>query len=390
MIALDEAQARLLALVSPLPPVEIPLHQAAGYWAAADIVAKRTQPARPLSAMDGYAVAAGERADWTVIGESAAGRPFEGAIGTEDAIRIFTGAALPEGADSIIVQENVTKTDTTISIDPANRPRPGQHVRAKGSDFSAGDVLIAAGEHLTPARIALAASGGHGSVPVRRRPRITLLATGDELVPPGEDAGTDLLPESNSVMVAAMLRDWPCDVEILPIAPDRLETLASVIGSLQCDVLITMGGASVGDHDLVKPALEQCGARLDFWKVAMRPGKPVMAGMLGSTLALGLPGNPVSAFVTTLLFAMPAIARLCGARAPLPQRETIKLGAPFPTNGLRTDHIRARMTGEGAVPVGPNDSAGMGGLAGADILVIRPPGAPSANPGDMAEAIRII
>lgn len=390
MISLEEAQARLLALVEPLEAIEIPLPEAAGYWASTDIVAKRTQPVRPLSAMDGYAVAADGRTSWTVIGESAAGRPFAGSIGAGEAVRIFTGAALPDGTDSIVIQENVTRIEAGISIDPADLPCSGQHVRAQGSDFSAGDVLIAAGERMTPARIALAASGGHGSVPVRRRPRIALLATGDELVPPGADAGTDLLPESNGVMVAAMLRDWPCDVKVLPIARDNLETLVGTIGALQCDVLITMGGASVGDHDLVKPALEHCGARLDFWKVAMRPGKPVMAGMLGKTLAIGLPGNPVSAFVTTLLFAMPAIARLCGARNPLPQREPVRLGAMFPANGVRTDHVRARMTGEGAVQVGPNDSAGMGGLAGAGLLVIRPPNAPAANQGEMAEAIRII
>lgn len=390
MITLEEAQARLLALVEPLPPVDLPLLDATGYWASADIFSKRTQPVRALSAMDGYAVAADGRTEWTVVGESAAGKPLDREIGSGEAARIFTGAALPVGTDAIVIQENARRDGNSLIIEPTDAPAPDQHVRAQGSDFLTGDLLIAAGDRLTPARIALAASGGYGALPVRRRPRVALLPTGNELVPPGVDAGTDSLPESNSVMLAAMLRDWPCDVQMLPIAPDRLDTLVDIFGEADCEVLITMGGASVGDHDLVKPALERCGANLDFWKVAMRPGKPVMAGRLGTTLVVGLPGNPVSAFVTAMLFALPAIARLCGARDPLPRREQVRLGAAFPAGGSRTDHVRARMTPEGAIPVGPNDSAGMGGLAGADILVVRPIDAPVAVRGDIAEAIRIV
>jgi len=382
MISLEEAQSQLLALARPLSIVTLPLIDAAGSWAAEDVVSKRTQPVRPLSAMDGYAVAAGGNGPWRVIGESAAGRPFIGKVGAGEAARIFTGAALPGGTDTVIIQENVTRDGDAISINAEDAPHPNRHVRAEGSDFRTGDVLVRAGERLTPARIALIASGGHGSVAVHRPPRIALLATGNELVPPGEDTGSDLLPESNSVMIAAMLHDLPRIINILGIIPDDLNELATAIRSVDADLLITMGGASVGDHDLVKPALEQCGASLDFWKVAIRPGKPVMAGQLGKMIILGLPGNPVSAFVTALLFAKPVAAALSGARDPLPRRTAMQLAVPLPANGDRTDHVRARIIGDGVAPVGPNDSAAMGGLAAADCIIVRLPNAPAAIPGD--------
>jgi molybdopterin molybdotransferase len=390
MISLEEAQSRLLTLVKPLPVVTLPLIDAAGSWAAEDVVSKRTQPVRALSAMDGYAVAAGGNSPWRVIGESAAGRPFAGKVGTGEAARIFTGAALPGGTDTVIIQEDVRRNGDAISIEPEDAPRPNQHVRAEGSDFRAGDLLVKAGERLNPARIALIAGGGHGSVAVHRRPRIALLATGDELVPPGEDAGSDLLPESNTVMIAAMLRDFPCDISILGIVPDDLDKLIAAIGSVEADLLVTLGGASVGDHDLVKPALERCGASLDFWKVAMRPGKPVMAGKLGDMLVIGLPGNPVSAFVTTLLFTKPAAAALAGASDPLPRRKPMRLGAALPANGSRADHPRAKATIEGVMPVGSNDSAAMGGLAKADLLIIRAPNAPPAAIGAEVMTLSIL
>lgn len=389
MISLEEAQARLLALASPLPVETLPLREAIGRWVADDIIARRTQPVRNLSAMDGYAVSSADPGPWRVIGESAAGRPFAGAVGAGETVRIFTGAALPQGTDTVVIQENIVR-DADLVRSTAAHPQPGHHVRPAGQDFLAGTVLIRAGERLTPARIALAASGGHGMLAVGRRPRVALLATGDELVPPGSDAGDDRLPESNMHMLAAMFSRLPCDVEMLPIAPDRLDTLVTAITGAECDLLITLGGASVGDHDLVRPALEQCGAQLDFWKVAMRPGKPVMAGRLGQRVVVGLPGNPVSAFVTAMLFAQPLAMRLAGAGDPLPRRESVRLAVDLPANGPRTDHIRARMGAEGAAPVGPNDSSLLVGLAASDLLIVRLPDAPAARTGDLVPAIRII
>lgn len=389
MISLDEAQAQLLALITPLPVETLPLLEAAGRWAAADIFSKRTQPARALSAMDGYAIAFGSTGPWRVIGESAAGRPFQGIVGQGEAARIFTGAALPDGTDTIIIQENVTREGDSIRVEPEHTPCAGQHVRPKGSDFQTGDLLVRSGERLNGARIALAAGGGHGSVAVRRRPRIALMATGDELVPPGAETGNDRLPESNTVMLSAMFQDIACDINIIGIVPDNLSRIATAIQNVDADLLITLGGASVGDHDLVRPALEQCGASLSFWKVAMRPGKPVIAGTLGDMVVLGLPGNPVSAFVTALLFAKPVAAALSGASAPLPRYTPIRLAAPLLANGNRTDHIRAKLTIEGAIPVGPNDSSAMGGLAAADYLIVRPPNAPPLGIGDEVSALAL-
>ena len=382
MISLEAAQSQLLALVIPLPTETLPLIEAAGRWAAEDVISKRTQPTRALSAMDGYAIASGGNGPWRVIGESAAGHPFAGKVANGEAVRIFTGAAVPDGADTILIQENVTREGEAIRANPANVPVSGRHVRRQGSDFSAGDVLVRQGERLTPARVALAASGGHGRLTVRRRPRIALIATGNELVPPGAETGLDLLPESNTTMIQAMFHDLPCEINNIGIVPDDLPRIAEAIRSVDADLLITIGGASVGDHDLVKPALEQCGASLGFWKVAIRPGKPVMAGRLGGMIVIGLPGNPVSAFVTALLFAKPVTAALSGARDPLPCRMSARLAAALPANGDRADHLRARMTPEGVLPVGANDSAAMGGLAAADRLIVRPPNAPAADAGD--------
>ena len=303
-------------------------------------------------------------------------------IGDGEAARIFTGAAVPQGADAVVIQENVTRDEDTIRVAPADAPITGRHIRQQGSDFRKGDLLIKKGERLMPAQVALAAGGGHDKLSVRRRPRIALIATGDELVAPGVDAGDDFLPESNTTMLAGLLHDLDCNINLIGIIPDKLTEMVAAIRSVDADLLITLGGASVGDHDLVRPALEACGAKLDFWKVAMRPGKPVMAGQLGEMIVLGLPGNPVSAFVTALLFAKPVAAALAGAASPLARQFTVRAAADLPANGERIDHVRARNTVDGVVPVGPNDSASLGGLAAADCLIVRPPNAPPANIGD--------
>ncbi|WP_219892492.1 molybdopterin molybdotransferase MoeA [Aquisediminimonas profunda] len=382
MISLEAAQARLVALASPLPLQTVSLADATGRWSADDVYSKRTQPARALSAMDGYAMAGGSVGPWRVIGESAAGRPFAGRVGDGEAARIFTGAAVPHGADAVVIQENIVRDGNIIRVAPADVPITGRHIRQQGSDFRAGDLLIKSGDRLMPAQVALAAGGGYDQLTVRRRPRVALIATGDELVAPGVDAGDDFLPESNTTMLAGLLDELKCDIKRIGIIPDNLSEIVAAIRAADADLLITLGGASVGDHDLVRPALEACGAKLDFWKVAMRPGKPVMAGQLGNMLVLGLPGNPVSAFVTALLFAKPVAAALAGANAPLARQFTVRVAAPLPANGERIDHLRARNTAAGVVPVGPNDSASLGGLAGADCLIVRPPNAPAADIGD--------
>jgi molybdopterin molybdotransferase len=326
---------------------------------------------------------------WDVVGESSAGSPYRGSIMAGQAVRIFTGAALPTGADRVIMQEDAARDGNVISATSANRIEPGHHVRRSGSDFRSGDTLIEAGERLTPARIALAVSGGHAELPVRRRVQVEVLSTGNELVAPGEDAGDDLLPESNALMVGLMLRDFRCSVVSPGIIPDDLELLTGAIrqANESADVIVTTGGASVGDHDLVRPALEACGATLDFWKVAMRPGKPMFAGKLGRSIILGLPGNPVSAYVTAELFLKPLIAALGGATTPSPRRELAILHGDLPAVGPRTDHVRAVRNLGLVVPVGVNDSAALRALAKADTLIVRPAHSAPAKSGDTIEII---
>jgi molybdopterin molybdotransferase len=325
------------------------------------------------------------------LGESAAGLPFSGAVATGQAVRIFTGAALPSGTDTIVIQEDVTVSDTGFSLSTEQIIASGQHVRPKGSDFETGTPLIARGDRLTSARIALAAMGGHATLKVHRRAIIAIVSTGNELVPPGVDAGEDFLPESNSLMIGAMLRDFRCSVISPGIIPDDLDVLKSAIhdATQEADIIVTIGGASVGDHDLVRPALEACGAQLDFWRVAMRPGKPVMAGMLGNCLVLGLPGNPVSAFVTAELFLKPLLATLGGASSTLPRRELAILHGELPANGARIDHIRG-VRNRGLVrPIGINDSAALSALAASDCLIVRAPNAPAAKNGETIDIIHI-
>ena len=389
MIALAEAQARLIALAKPVSSETVPLLGSIGRWLSADVIARRTQPARDLSAMDGYAVnAADEQRSWRVIGESAAGKPFSGQIGADETVRIFTGAALPPGSNTIVIQENVTRDGDVITLSEGNPPEAGRHVRPLGGDFARGEALITAGTRLSPAGIALAAMGGHGSVPVRRPIRVAIISSGDELVAPGTQTDDDHIPATNALMIASMLDGWPVEINDIGIVADTLDALIIAMKKAEnADIIVTSGGASVGDHDLVRPALINAGATLDFWKVAMRPGKPLMAGQLGDSIVLGLPGNPVSAFVTAILFLKPAIAALSGASDALPRSLTGILGTAMPAIGARTDHIRARLFENGLFPVGMDDSAALKGLARADALIVREAGAPAANIGDFVRYI---
>lgn len=389
MIGWEEAQARILALGKPVSTETLPLNDAANRWSASDIVARRTQPARDLSSMDGYAIRFADMpGPWRVIGDSAAGAPFTGTIGKGEAARIFTGAALPAGADTIVIQEDVTRDADSLTLTGDGPPDRGAYIRRSGSDFTNGDQLVATGDRLSPATLALAAMGGHGSLAVHRRIRVALVSTGNELVAPGSAIDPDRLPNSNAPMLAAMLADLPVEIVDLGIAGDARESHASAFArATDCDILVTSGGASVGDHDLVRPVLLDMGAALDFWKVAMRPGKPLLAGTLGSTIVLGLPGNPVSAFATATLFVLPLVRHLSGARTSLPHRIPARIDAPMPAVGARTDFIRARWKGGMLSPLPSSDSGVLTSLAQADAFIIRPAGAEAIPAGTQVDAL---
>jgi len=392
MISVAEAQERILALASPLNVEQGLLGEAAGRWTAATIHARRSQPAADLSAMDGYALRFAELpGPWRVIGESAAGAGLDRALAAGEAARIFTGAPLPEGADTILVQEEAARDGDQLRLDGDGPGFAGAHIRTRASDFAEGAALIEAGALLTGPRIALAAIGGHGALPVRRRPRVTLLSTGDELVVPGAPTPGVMLPASNAPMLAALLDSRRVTVEDAGIVPDRLEALVDAFAkaAARSDVIVTTGGASVGDRDLVRPALEAAGASLDFWKVAMRPGKPLMAGRLGDAVVIGLPGNPVSAYVTATLFLLPLLAHLGGAAKPLPIARDAVLADGLPAVGARADYLRGRLDGDRVAPLRGQDSAALLMLAEADALIVRPPHSAAAAAGDRVEIISL-
>ncbi|MCC4252763.1 MAG: gephyrin-like molybdotransferase Glp [Pseudomonadota bacterium] len=383
LLPVAEAQARLFALARPLPAESVAVGAAVGRWLADDVAALRDQPWTDLSAMDGYAVRAAEHpGPWRIVGESAAGSATLSPLAPGDACRIFTGAPVPPGADSILIQENavVDGDRLTASADPLPA---GRHVRRHASDFACGAPLLRRGSRLGPAQIALAVLGGHGELPVGRRPRVALLSTGNELVPPGAPTPPGALPSSNAPMLAAMLAGLPCDVTDLGIIPDDLDAMVAAFESAaQADIIVSTGGASVGDHDLVRPAFAKAGGALDFWKIRMRPGKPLMAGTLGDALFLGLPGNPVSAFVTGTLFMAPLVRHLGGAANPLPPTADAILASPLPATGDRDDYLRAWRGADGVVSVTSQDSAATAAMAMADCLILRPAASPLASPGD--------
>lgn len=390
LIPVAEAQARMLALRGPLPEENVPLVDAIGRYAAQDILARRTQPAMDLSAMDGYAIRFTERpGPWTVIGESAAGGGLDRALQPGEAARIFTGAPVPAGADTILIQEEATHDGDWLTMTGEGPPAIGAHIRPAGGDFREGSRLLAKGSAIGPAAIALVASGGHGELPVRRRPRVGLLSTGNELVPPGAPTPGALLPASNGPMLAALLGRSTCTVIDHGIVRDDLDTIAAAFTRIagDSDIILTTGGASVGDHDLVLPALEQAGATIDFWRVRMKPGKPVMIGTLGDAIVLGLPGNPVSAFVTATLFAKPLIAHLLGAAHPVPMPITARLTAPLSATGNRAEYVRARWAGGGVEPLSGQDSAGLAALVQAELLIVREAEAGSLQAGAEVEVL---
>lgn len=396
LLPVDEALSRLLALAPGKQRTEtVALAAAEGRVLAQDIAARLTHPAFDNSAMDGYAGRHQDLADvgaeLRVIGQSAAGHGFSGQVGPGEAVRIFTGAPIPAGADTVLAQE-----DAEILGDSRIRTHfaltRGRHVRPKGQDFSEGDVIVRAGEQMTPARLTVAAAMNHPALTVLVRPKVAILATGDELLPPGSTPGADQIIASNSFGVAAIARENGADViDLGIIGDDRAAITAAVRKAVESgvNVLVTLGGASVGDHDLVQPALKDAGMVLDFWKIAMRPGKPLMVGSLGGTVVLGLPGNPVSSVVCSYLFLEPLLRRLGGLPAS-DRRGRALLCDAMPANDGRQDYVRARLSkaddgGWIAQPFSRQDSSMMRVLAEADCLIVRPIGAPAAEAGEPCE-----
>lgn len=391
MIGVDEAQSRLLALASPLPAIEVPVAQTVGYYLAADVIATRTQPAADLSAMDGYAIRFADMpGPWRVTGESAAGRPFAGSLGAGAAARIFTGAHVPDGADSILIQEEAGRDGDMLTLTGEGPSASGAHIRRQGGDFSEGEHLLEAGTRLNAGAIAAAVMAGYGTLQVGGCPKVSIIGSGDELLPPGDSCDAAHIPSSNNVMLAAMLDALPCDVEDKGIVADNIADLEAAFRDCAgTDIIVTSGGASVGDHDLVQRALRNVGAQIDFWKVAMRPGKPVMAGRLGDAIVVGLPGNPSSAFVTAYLFLLPLARHLAGSKSPLPEMLSAPLGADLPAGGLRTEYFRARLE-NGVISIFNRQDSGMlAPLSQANALLINPANSPARPAGSKAQYLRI-
>ena len=380
-LELEDAQARLLALVRPLPVEHVDVADTRGRYLAAPLVAFRTQPAAALSAMDGYAVRAGA-GPWSVVGESAAGHPYAGILAPAEAVRIATGAVLPAGADAVIIQENCDRDGDVLTQTAGAAPEPGAHVRAAGIDFHQGDELLAAGTLIGPAQIALALAAGHKYLAVRRAPRIAVIETGDELAPPGTPADLHHLPASNGAMIAAQFAALPGHLAIIGPVGDTLEALAGALVEAEgADLVVTSGGASVGDHDLLQPALAAWGAEAVFWRVAIRPGKPLLVATRGAQIIIGLPGNPVSSYVTALLFALPVGRALLGATSPLPETLSAKLAAPLAAGGPRREFVRAVYRGGTVTAQSQQDSGTLLALAKSNALIYRAAHAPAATAG---------
>jgi molybdopterin molybdotransferase len=399
LIPVAEALARVLAAASPVATQEVALAEAFGRTLAEPVTAGRTQPPFANSAMDGYALRAADAVEpgarLRVIGESAAGRALARAVGPGEAARIFTGAPLPAGADAVAIQEDAERDGDFVTLRTASAA--ADNVREIGLDFREGAPLLPAGRRLTPRDVALIAAANKPRVQVRRRPIVAILATGDELKNPGEALGPAEIVASNNLFIAGLVAAAGGDPVDLGIAADRPEALAAAIAkarTLPADVLVTLGGASVGEYDLVQKALTDAGMALGFWRIAMRPGKPLMFGRLGPMLALGLPGNPSSSAVCGLLFLAPLIRALLGdPQAGADPSESARLGAPLPANGVRQDYMRATLARDGdgwiATPCAQQDSSLVRTLAEADALLVRAPHAPAAQAGDVCRILRL-
>jgi len=394
MLSVAEAQARVLAGLTPLPPEDVPLAQACGRVLAANVHARVTNPPCDVSAMDGYAVRHSSRDSFNVIGEAQAGGHFAGTVGEGDAVRIFTGAPVPSGADSIMIQENVERRGDLIRLLEGNLIQPGKHIRRAGLDFKRGDILLKAGRRLRARDVALAAAMNCPTLSCARRPRIAILATGDELVLPGEVPGPDQIISSSPSGLGAEIESWGGIAVPLGIARDTVEDIRAKLSDAGTfDVVITIGGASVGDYDLVQSALAP-ELNVDFWKIAMRPGKPLVSGTFRGVPFLGLPGNPVSAFVCSLLFLKPAIMHLTGCLEAPNQLVPATLTQPMAANDVRQDYCRATLAQDedGRLMVTPlpvQDSGMLRFLATADALIVRPPHEAARPAGSTVQVLRL-
>ncbi len=391
LLSVADALALVLAGATPLPSELVALTDASGRVLTADLAALRTQPPADMSAMDGYAVRAADVAsapvDLTVIGEVAAGRPFDREIGPGEAARIFTGGVVPRGADTVVIQEVTSRDGDVVTVRRSDSA--GRNVRPEGLDFKQGSIVLAKGDRLNSRSIALAGAMNHAALPVHRRPRMAVLATGDELVPPGTTPAPGQIVYSNGFALMALGRHEGAEVLDLGVAPDRLDaTIAPIRRAREAgiDVLVTTGGASVGDYDFVQQAFAAEGMALTFWKVALRPGRPLMHGRLGGMQVLGLPGNPVSAYVCAVLFLVPLLRRLAGRGDIAPAIDSGVLGAALNANDDRQDYLRAAVARRPdgvkvATPFRFQDSSLLTPLARADGLIVREPFARAAEPG---------
>jgi molybdopterin molybdotransferase len=386
-LPLAEAHKRLLGQVEPLIAETIPVHGALRRYLAAPLLAARTQPAADLSAMDGYAMRADDvSGPWQVVGESAAGHPYAARLSRGQAIRISTGALMPPGEAVVLLQENAARDGDAVFLNGEGEPT-ARHVRRAGFDFEAGNQVLSSGTRVGPAQLALALAAGHAELPVHRLPSLAILDSGDELASDPAKCAPHQVPASNGAMIAAMAAPHVSSLQRLGPVPDRLDLiLAALDQAADTDVIATSGGASVGDHDLVRPALEQWGAKIDFWRVAMRPGKPLLVARRGRQWVIGLPGNPISSYVTAFLFLLPLLRALGGASDPRPRHVLARLGTSLPPAGDRTEFVRARFDGDSLVPVAVQDSSALLALAVAEALVERPANALAARAGDLVEA----
>jgi molybdopterin molybdotransferase len=396
MISVEEARARILADLRPVTAEVVALADAWARVTAAPVVARLTQPPADVSAMDGYALRAtdgGRGETLRVIGSAPAGHPFAHRVGPREAVRIFTGSIVPEGADAILLQEDATCDGDQVRVNEA--VLAGRHIRRAGQDFATGDEVVPAGRRLTARDVGLAAASNHPWITVYRRPRVAILATGDEIAMPGEPLPPGGIVSSNSHALAALVRSSGGEPLVLPVARDDRAAIGAVAdAAAAADMLVTTGGASVGDHDLVIESLSARGLRMDFWKIAMRPGKPLIFGWLGPVPVLGLPGNPVSALVCSVLFLLPALARLSGLPSAPPPVTDAVLGTAMPANDGRADHVRATIASRRdgkltATPFPVQDSAMLRKLAMAHALILRAPHAPPLPEGASVQVIRL-
>ncbi len=393
LLPVEEARARILANLKPLPPENVPLAQALGRVLAKPLSANRDQPPFNSSAMDGYALRSEDNAtELTVIGTSAAGHAFKGKLKAGQAIRIFTGAPVPATADAVVIQENTTANGKIVTIRQA--ARVGQNIRPRGLDFRKDEALLPAAIRLNARDIGLAAAMNCNVVSVRKKPIVAVIATGDELVLPGKKPRADQIVSSNSNALVAMAESLGASVINCGIVGDDLKaTERAILKMAKADVIVTTGGASVGDHDFIQQALKNTGVKIDFWKIAMRPGKPFMYGRRGKQQVLGLPGNPVSALVCARLFLKPLLDCLQGL--PVEEPATMaRLGTDMPANDSRQDYVRATLAiapdgARTATPYGKQDSSMQRTFREAHCLIIRPPNTPAANTGDLIPILKL-